>query len=70
MKISIIIPTYNENNNISPLLDSIKNNGYRNIFEVILVDSPLFNDNLSKNLNDYDVKHYVSPESSQVEQNR
>lgn len=44
MKISVIIPTHNEAENIGLLIKTIKKHGQTNLQEIIVVDSPTSND--------------------------
>jgi rSAM/selenodomain-associated transferase 2 len=59
MTISIIIPTYNEANNIKSLLDSIDIFGDQKV-DIVIVDSPLSNDNLELKVSNYKCKYLKS----------
>lgn len=68
MKISVIIPTFNEAENIGCLITTLKGGGETNLHEIIVVDSPNSTDNTSeitKSLNAIAVK---SPQKGRAAQ--
>ena len=48
MEISVIIPTYNEADNIAQLVESLKRFGGKHLLEIIVSDSPTSSDNLAE----------------------
>ena len=48
MKISVIIPTFNEADNIGCLIETLKNFGDTNLHEIIIADSPNSTDNTTE----------------------
>lgn len=68
MKISVIIPTFNEADNIACLIETLKNFGDSNLHEIIIVDSPNSTDNtneIAQNLSTISIK---SPQKGRAAQ--
>lgn len=68
MKISVIIPTFNEADNIACLIESLKIYGDTNLHEIIIVDSPNSTDNtneIAQNLSTISIK---SPQKGRAAQ--
>ncbi len=68
MKISVIIPTFNEADNIACLIETLKNFGDTNLHEIIIVDSPNSTDNtneIAQNLSTISIK---SPQKGRAAQ--
>lgn len=69
MLISIVIPTYNEESNISKLLNSIKSNFSGSIKEVLVVDSPSSSDQIQNVVSSFSfAKLFVSPKAGRAAQ--
>jgi rSAM/selenodomain-associated transferase 2 len=68
MKISVIIPTFNEINNINPLLNSILSNEDNFITEILIIDSPLSTDGLSTLKFPDKIKYYQSIKTGRANQ--
>lgn len=69
MKISVIIPTFNEADNIACLIESLKKFGDANLHEIIVVDSPNSTDNtveISQSLNVITVKSKQKGRAAQM----
>lgn len=68
MKISVIIPTFNEADNIACLIETLKKFGDTNLHEIIIVDSPNSTDNtnvIAQNLSTISIK---SPQKGRAAQ--
>jgi rSAM/selenodomain-associated transferase 2 len=67
MKISVIIPTYNEAKNIEALLHALAHNNFRNAIEVIVVDGGS-TDNTILLAQAYNIQVYISPNKGRAAQ--
>ena len=67
-KISIIIPTYNEAQNLKRICDSFSKFGNENLLEIIISDSPETNDNTTEIVENLAVKYTKSPKKGRATQ--
>jgi rSAM/selenodomain-associated transferase 2 len=68
LKISVIIPTYNEAENIGFLIETLQKFGGVNLHEIIVVDSPFTNDNTFEITKKFDIFFVKSPKSGRATQ--